>query len=84
MTSMVNELIAAQLPGTPLQSLAFPVDSWLAGFLIALLCIRLVLTTASSPTARTGLRVVDVAAVPLFVAFAAIVYARIQEILPLG
>jgi hypothetical protein len=84
MTSMVDAQIASHLPGTPLQSLAFPVDGWVAGFLIALLCIRLLLTAAKSPTARTGLRVIDVAAIPLFVGFAAIVYSRIQEILPLG
>jgi hypothetical protein len=84
MTTMVNAQIAGHLPGTPLQSLAFPVDGWLAGFLIALLCIRLLLAAAASPSVRTGPRVIDVAAVPLFLAFAAIVYSRIQEILPLG
>lgn len=81
---MVNAQIAAHLPGTPLQALAFPVDSWVAAFLIGLLAVRLLLTAAMSPRARSGLRVVDIAAVPLLLAFAAIVYARIQEILPLG
>ena len=84
MTSMVNAQIAGHLPGTPLQSLAFPVDSWVAAFLIALLCIRLLLAAARSPTVLTGLRVVDVAIVPLFIGFIAVVYSRIQEILPLG
>lgn len=84
MTTMINQQIADQLPGTPLQALAFPVDGWVAAFLIVLLCIRLLITTADPPGRRTGLQVVDVAAVPLFVGFALIVYARIQEILPLG
>ena len=84
MTSMVNQQILEHLPGTPLQALAFPVDSLLAGFLIALLFVRLILTTADQTSGRPGLRVVDVAAIPLFMGFGAIVYARIQEILPLG
>ncbi|MCJ7709328.1 MAG: hypothetical protein MUQ32_00715, partial [Chloroflexi bacterium] len=72
------------LPGTPGLALALPVDGLVAAFLIGLLIVRLLGSAASGPTGRPSLHVIDVAAIPLFLAFAVIVFARITEILPLG
>lgn len=84
MTSMVNQEILDQLPGTPLEALASPLDAWVAVFLVALLIVRLVTSFAERPGSPPRFRTLDIAAIPLFLGFAAIVYSRIQEILPLG
>jgi len=84
MTTMVNQEIIAGIPGTPLQALAFPVAALVTAFLIGLLVVRLLGVAADRSGARLQLQVLDVALIPLFIAFAAIVYKRIQEILPLG
>jgi hypothetical protein len=84
MTSMINQRLQDGLPGTPSSALAFPVDAWIAGFLVVLLLFRLVTSAAERPGAPARFRIVDVAAIPLLLGFAAIVYSRIQEILPLG
>jgi hypothetical protein len=81
---MVTDLITSTLPGTPALALALPLDGLVTVFLIAVLVIRLLISAARGATGRPELHVIDVAAIPLFLAFAIIVYGRVTEILPLG
>jgi len=84
MTSMVTELITSGLPSTPSLALALPVDAMVTALLIVLLAARLLVTASSGLGGRPTLQVLDVAAIPLFLAFAVVVLDRVMEILPLG
>ena len=84
MTSMVTELVGGRLPGTPAGALALPVDVIVTGFLVLFLVARLLVRAAARPGARWSVHPVDVAAVPLILAFGVIAFARSLEIMPLG
>ena len=81
---MITDRITSRLPGTPGLALALPVDGLVTAFLIGLLIVRLLVSAARGPAGRPALQVIDLAAIPLFLAFAAIIHARVTEILPLG
>ena len=84
MTSMVTELVEGRLPGTPAGALALPVDAIVTAFLIAFLVGRLLVRARARPGSRWSVHPVDVAAVPLIIAFGVIAFGRILEIMPLG
>ena len=84
MTTMVTELINSSLPGTPRLAIDLPVDGLVTAFLIGLLIVRLLVSAAQGSAGRPVLQVIDLAAIPLLLAFTVIVYARVTEILPLG
>lgn len=84
MTSTVAQGITNALPGTPGLALAAPAGGILALLLIVLLIARILVQVAAIPRWQAIVRTIDVAVVPLVVAFGAILYARFQEILPLG
>jgi hypothetical protein len=84
MTSMINQLINERLPTTPAGALALPVDLIVTGFLLALLVARLLVRARHGSGSRWSSHPLDVAAVPLVLAFGAIALGRILEIVPLG
>lgn len=84
MTSMIAELVDGRLPGTPAGALALPVDAIVTAFLVAFLVGRLLVRARARPGARWSVHPLDIATVPLIIAFGAIAFGRILEIMPLG
>ncbi len=84
MTSTVAEAITDALPGTPGLALISPPGGIVVLMLIGLLAIRLLAQVAAVGRSRAVMRTVEIAAGPLVIALVLILYARFQEILPLG
>ena len=84
MTSTVAQAIIDALPVTPGQALLAPAGGILVAALIGILILRLLAQVAAVPGSRRVVRILDVAAAPLLVGLVAVLYARFQEILPLG
>lgn len=84
MTSTVTGYVLENLPQTPGQALAAAPGGMLVGLLIVVLVVRLLVAVGGAPSSRAILRTLDIAAVPLFIALAFILSARVLEILPLG
>ena len=84
MTSTVTGYVLQNLPQTPGQALAAAPGGRLVGLLILVLLVRGLVAVGAAPSARTVVRTLDIAAVPLFIALAFILSARVLEILPLG
>jgi hypothetical protein len=83
-TSTVTQAIIDAMPETPGQALLAPAAGILVAALITLLILRLLAQVAAVPWSTRVIRILDVAAAPLLVGFVAVLYARFQEILPLG
>lgn len=84
MTSTVTGYVLENLPQTPGQALAAAPGGMLVGLLILVLLVRVLVAVGGPPSARAVVRTLDIAAVPLFIALAFILSARVLEILPLG
>ena len=84
MTSTVTRGITDALPPTPGLALVDPTGGIIAVFLILLLLGRVLVQVAAVDRSSRVVRTIDIAAIPLMIAFAMILYARFQEILPLG
>ncbi len=84
MTATVTQFVVESLPRTPGLALSLPVDGIVAAVLIIVLVASLLLRVADTRAARVASQTLDIAAVPLLIAFVMIVYTRIQEIMPLG
>lgn len=84
MTSTVTGYVLDNLPQTPGQALAAAAGGMLVGLLIVILLVRVLVAVGGAPSARSVIRTLDIAAVPLFIALAFILSARVLEILPLG
>lgn len=84
MTSTVAQAIIDALPVTPGQALLAPAGGILVAALIAVLMLRLLAQVAAVRWSKRVVRILDIAAAPLLVGLVAILYARFQEILPLG
>lgn len=84
MTSTVTGYVLENLPQTPGQALAAAPGGMLVGLLILVLIVRVLVAVGGAPSARGAVRTLDIAAVPLFIALAFILSARVLEILPLG
>lgn len=84
MTSTVTGYILEALPQTPGLALAAAPGGILVGLLILILLVRVLVAVGGASSARQVMRTLDVAAVPLFIALAFILSARVLEILPLG
>jgi hypothetical protein len=84
MTATVTQFVIDSLPRTPGLALTVPIDGIVAGVLLILLVARLLLQAADTRAARRAYQTLDIAAIPLLIAFVIIVYTRIQEIMPLG
>ena len=84
MTSIVSRVVIETLPGTPGQALAAATGGILAAILVGLLIVRQLVQTAGRPHWREIVWTLDVAAIPLLIAFAVIVYERLQDLMPLG
>lgn len=81
---MVNQLTESRLPGTPSGALGLPVDLIVTGALVAFLIARLLVRARSQSASRWTVHPVDVAALPLLLAFGAVAIGRMLEIMPLG
>jgi len=84
MTSTVTGYVLDTLPQTPGQALAAAPGGMLVGLLILILLVRVLVAVGGASSGRAVVRMLDVAAVPLFIALAFILSARVLEILPLG
>ncbi len=84
MNSTVTGYVLENLAQTPGQALAAAPGGLLVGLLIVVLLVRVLVVVGGAPSARSVVRTLDIAAVPLFIALAFILSARVLEILPLG
>ena len=84
MTSIVTRLALDTLPATPGQALATSTGGIVVLLLVLLLVIRQLVVVADVARSRRIVAALDVAVAPLLIAFAVIMYERLQEILPLG
>ncbi len=84
MNSTVTGYVLENLAQTPGQALAAAPGGMLVGLLIVVLLVRVLVVVGGAPSARSVVRTLDIAAVPLFIALAFILSARVLEILPLG
>jgi hypothetical protein len=83
-TGTVIQIVIDSVPRTPAQALASPAHGIVLVLLLVLLGLRLVVRVLELRSETRITQTVDVALVPLFVAFVLILFIRLQEIVPLG
>ena len=84
MTATVTRFVIDALPRTPGQALATPTEGIVAVILIVVLITRGLLAAAATERTQAICRVLDIAAGPLLSTLVFVLYARLEEILPLG
>ena len=84
MTSTVTRLVLDSLPSTPGQALGSATGGIVVILLLGLLVVRQLVQSAGRPRAGEIVRTLDVATIPLLIAFFVIVYLRLQDLMPLG
>lgn len=84
MTSIVTGAVIEALPATPGQALAVLTGGVVALALVVLLVIRQLIEASGRPGGALVVRTLDVAVIPLLIAFAIIVFERLESLMPLG
>ena len=84
MTSIVSNAIIDALPATPGQALAIATGGIIALALLVLMIARQLIEASGRPGGARIVRTLDIAVLPFLIAFAVIVYERLQSLMPLG